>query len=214
MEGYRELGFMGGIAVPAVVRFGLGYVAGAYHAARELGATTWEFDPAYYEYLGGFGPTDEIKNQAASWYSNDVEIIHVAAGGAGNSVMLAAEESESGMVVGVDVDQAAQSPKVITSAMKALGVVVKQALTEWQAGTFQGGETVTLGAAEEAVGLPLGESFRFTTFTEAQYEEILGKLVDGSVVAPFTVDEFGEFLEALGVGTAQVSALMAAVSGE
>jgi basic membrane protein A len=214
MEGYRELGFMGGIAVPAVVRFGLGYVAGAYHAARELGATTWEFDPAYYAYLGGFGPTDEIKNQAASWYSNDVEIIHVAAGGAGNSVMLAAEESESGMVVGVDVDQAAQSPKVITSAMKALGVVVKQALTEWQAGTFQGGETVTLGAAEEAVGLPLGESFRFTTFTEAQYEEILGKLVDGSVVAPFTVDEFGEFLEALGVGTAQVSALMAAVSGE
>ena len=39
MEGYRELGFMGGIAVPAVVRFGLGYIAGAYHAARELGAT-------------------------------------------------------------------------------------------------------------------------------------------------------------------------------
>jgi len=219
MEGYRELGFMGGIAVPAVVRFGLGYIAGAYHAARELEATAWEFDPANYTYLGGFGPSDEIKTQAASWYSNGVEIIHVAAGGAGNSVMLAAEESESGMVVGVDVDQAAQSPKVITSAMKALGVVVKQALTEWLeevngTGTFQGGETVTLGAAEEAVGLPLGESFRFTTFTEAQYEEILAKLVDGTVSVPFTVDELGTFLEALGVGAAEVTALQAAVSGE
>ena len=128
--------------------------------------------------------------------------------------MAAAEESMGGMVVGVDVDQSAQSSTVVTSAMKALGVVVQQALTEWKAGSFEGGETVVLGAAEQAVALPLGESFRFTKFTEAQYAEILGKLVDGSVVAPFTVDEFGEFLEALGVGAAQVSALMAAVSGE
>ena len=45
MEGFRELGFMGGIAVPAVVRFGLGYVAGAYYAAKELGATNWDFIP-------------------------------------------------------------------------------------------------------------------------------------------------------------------------
>ena len=214
MEGYRELGFMGGIAVPAVVRFGLGYVAGAYHAARELGADTWEFNPAYYEYLGGFAPDDSHKAKAASWYTAGVEIIHAAAGGAGNSVMAAAEESMGGMVVGVDVDQSAQSSTVVTSAMKALGVVVQQALAEWKAGSFEGGETVVLGAAEQAVALPLGESFRFTTFTEAQYEEILGKLVDGSLVVPFTVDEFAEFLEALGVGPAQVSALQAAVSGE
>jgi basic membrane protein A len=214
MEGYRELGFMGGIAVPAVVRFGLGYIAGAYHAARELGATTWEFNPAYYEYLGGFAPDDSHKAKAASWYTAGVEIIHAAAGGAGNSVMAAAEESMGGMVVGVDVDQSAQSSTVVTSAMKALGVVVQQALTEWKAGSFEGGETVVLGAAEEAVALPLGESFRFTTFTEAQYAEILGKLVDGTVAVPFTVDELGTFLTALGVGEAQVAALKAAVSGE
>ena len=127
--------------------------------------------------------------------------------------MAAAEESMGGMVVGVDVDQSAQSSTVVTSAMKALGVVVQQALAEWKAGAFEGGETVVLGAAEQAVALPLGESFRFTTFTEAQYEEILGKLVDGSLVAPFTVEELGTFLAALGVGSEEVAALTAKISG-
>ena len=105
---------------------------------------TWEFNPAYYEYLGGFAPDDSHKAKAAAWYTAGVEIIHAAAGGAGNSVMAAAEESMGGMVVGVDVDQSAQSSTVVTSAMKALGVVVQQALAEWKAGAFEGGETVTL----------------------------------------------------------------------
>ena len=131
MEGFRELGFMGGIAVPAVVRFGLGYVAGAYYAANELGATDWDFNASYYTYLGDFAPSDAFKNQAAGWYSSGVEVIHAAAGGAGNSVMAAAEETTDAYVIGVDVDQSSQSSTVISSAMKALGVVVQQALQEY-----------------------------------------------------------------------------------
>lgn len=213
MEGFRELGFMGGIAVPAVVRFGLGYVAGAYYAANELGATDWNFDAAYYEYLGGFDPTDDIKNKAASWYSAGVEVIHAAAGGAGNSVMAAAEEATDAFVVGVDVDQAAQSSTVISSAMKALAVVVQQALQEYLDGTFVGGETLTLGAAEDAVALPLGDSFRFTTFTTAQYDAILAKIVDGTVMVPFTPAEFGDFLEGLGMNEALATTWEGVVSG-
>lgn len=200
MEGFRELGFMGGIAVPAVVRFGLGYVAGAYFAAKELNAMSWEFDPAYYAYLGGFAPDDAHKAQAAAWFTAGVEVIHVAAGGAGNSVMAAADEATGKFVVGVDVDQAAQSPSVITSAMKALGVVVKQALQDYVDGTFEGGETLVLGAAESAVALPLGESFRFDTFTEAQYNAVLAKIVNGTVVVPFTPAELTGFLNTLGFG--------------
>ena len=213
MEGFRELGFMGGIAIPSVVRYGLGYVAGAYYAANELGASDWDFDAAYYEYLGGFAPTDDIKNKAASWYSAGVEVIHAAAGGAGNSVMAAAEEATDAFVVGVDVDQAAQSSTVISSAMKALAVVVQQALQGYLDGTFVGGETLTLGAAEDAVALPLGDSFRFTTFTIAQYYAILADIIDGTVVVPFTPAEFGDFLEGLGMNVALAATWESVVSG-
>ena len=211
MEGFRELGYMGGIAVPAVVRFGLGYVAGAYYAAKELGLTDFAFDPAYYDYLGGFAPDDAHKAKAAAWYTAGVEVIHVAAGGAGNSIMAAADETSGKFVVGVDVDQAAQSPSVITSAMKALGVVVQQALQDYLDGTFVGGETLVLGAAEDAVALPLGDSFRFENFTEAQYNEILADIVDGTVVVPFAPAELTDFLTALGYGD-DAAALLAKIS--
>ncbi len=35
-DGYTKLGFMGGMAVPAVVRFGYGFVQGAEMAATEM----------------------------------------------------------------------------------------------------------------------------------------------------------------------------------
>jgi basic membrane protein A and related proteins len=180
MEGYRTLGFMGGIAVPAVVKFGQGFIYGAGIAAQELEV---EIDVTNYEYLGTFAPSDDVKIKAATWYATGVEVIFVAAGGAGNSVMAAAEETDD-IVIGVDIDQASQSDSVITSAMKALGVVVQQALQDYVDGGFVGGETLVLGAAEDAVALPLGESFRFVNFTEAQYNAILTRLKAGEFTIP------------------------------
>jgi basic membrane protein A len=193
IEGFTKLGFMGGIAVPAVVRFGIGYVAGAYYAAKELGLTTFQFAANRYAYAGGFDPTPEVKATAASWYSTGTEIIHVAAGGAGNSVMLAAEEGVNKWVVGVDIDQSSQSDTVITSALKALGVVVQQALQEYVDGDFEGGEIITLGAKESAVGLPF-ETSLFETFTLAQYNAVLAKVVNGTVVVPSSVAELVTFM--------------------
>ena len=180
MEGYRTLGFMGGIAVPAVVKFGQGFIYGAGIAAQELEVA---IDVTNYEYLGTFAPSDDVKAKAAAWYATGVEAIFVAAGGAGNSVMAAAEETDD-IVIGVDIDQASQSDSVITSAMKALGVVVQQALQDYVDGGFVGGETLVLGAAEDAVALPLGESFRFVNFTEAQYNAILARLKAGEFTIP------------------------------
>jgi basic membrane protein A and related proteins len=197
MEGFRELGFMGGIAVPAVVRFGVGYVAGAYYAADELGLDDFEFNMDYFEYLGTFAPGDDVKSKAASWYGSGVEIIHVAAGGAGNSVMAAAEEAVDGKVIGVDVDQANQSDTVISSAMKALGVVVQQALQNYLDDTWVGGVTQNLGATQDAVGLPLGDSFKFENFTLAQYNSILTILKAGELGIPTTEEELTDYIEAL-----------------
>ena len=51
MDGYRNLGFIGGMAVPIVVEFGIGYIAGAHYAAKELGVTI-EFEDEKFIYLG------------------------------------------------------------------------------------------------------------------------------------------------------------------
>jgi basic membrane protein A and related proteins len=170
--GYTKLGFMGGMAVPAVVNFGYGYLAGANLAAEEMGVKV----TARYTYLGDFIPKPEFQTQAAAWYNDGVEVIFASAGGAGNSVMSAAEEADK-KVIGVDVDQVSESDTVITSAMKDLrGSVydaVKKAMTEG----FPGGQTLLLGVKEKGVQLP--EDFsRLDKFTKADYDAIYTALVD------------------------------------
>ena len=175
-EGYTNLGFMGGMAVPAVVRFGYGFVQGVNYAAKEFGIRNVKVD---YNYLGGFNPSPEIQTKAASWYRNGVQVIFVAGGGAGNSVMAAAGQN-NGYVIGVDVDQSGESPTVITSAMKMIGESVYNAIDEFYKGNFPGGQSVILDAKVHGIGLPM-ETSKFKNFTQEDYDNIYQKLVDGSV---------------------------------
>jgi len=182
MDGFTSLGFMGGMAFPAVVRFGMGFVAGANDAAAVKGVTI----TMKYHYTGGFSATPEVQTKAATWYQQGVEVIFACGGSLGQSVMAAAE-IEGGKVIGVDVDQAADSYTVITSAMKRLGVAVQLALTDHFDGTWEGGTTWTLDASNDGVGLPLDiESWGFTTWTRTAYNALFAKLADGTVVV--TVD--------------------------
>jgi len=212
-EGLTSLGFMGGMAVPAVVRFGIGYVAGAYYAAKELNAnSTFSFAANRYLYLNSFAPSDSTKTTAAAWYSAGTQAIHAAAGGAGNSVMAAAQETTGKWVVGVDVDQSNLSPRVLTSAMKGLGVSVQAALEDFYADDFDGGKSITLGVSEDAVGLPTETaSWRFTTFTTAQYNTIVTKLDNGTVVVPTDRATLNTFLTGL-FPTGDFAALLEVIS--
>lgn len=176
-DGYTKLGFMGGMAVPAVVRFGYGFVQGADYAAKELGLTDVTLN---YNYTGGFAATSEAQAMASSWYNDGVQVIFACGGAVGNSVMAAAEAA-NGKVIGVDVDQSSESETVITSAMKGLGAAVEQALTAFYAGTFPGGEAWVLGADKNGVQLPMATS-RFKTFTQADYDAIYAKLANAEVV--------------------------------
>ena len=176
-EGYTKLGFMGGMAVPAVVRFGYGFVQGADYAAKELGLTDVSVN---YNYTGGFAATPEAQAMASSWYNDGVQVIFGCGGAVGNSVMAAAEAA-GGKVIGVDVDQSPESETVITSAMKGLGAAVEQALTAYYAGTFPGGEAWVLGADKGGVQLPMATS-RFARFTQADYDAIYEKLAKAEVV--------------------------------
>jgi len=171
-EGYTKLGFMGGMAVPAVVRFGYGFVQGAEYAAAEMGVEAIELK---YHYTGDFDATPKNQTTAATWYADGTEVIFAAGGKVGNSVMAAAEAADA-KVIGVDVDQSAESETVISSAMKELGISVYAGLEGYYADEFKGGVIETLDITVDGVGLPFATS-RFETFTEAEYTAIYDAMV-------------------------------------
>jgi basic membrane protein A and related proteins len=211
-EGFEELGFMGGMALPAVVRFGIGFIAGAYYAAAEEDMENYAYNPNYYLYLGDFTPSDQTKDTATSWYNAGVEAIHAAAGHAGRSVMVAAQENEDKWVFGFDVDQSSLSDTVISSAMKNFGVVVQQALEAYYDGSFEGGISLRLGIDKNAVGLPTGSSsWRFSEFSLASYDAIYSDIYNGNVLVPSDLDEFRAFLLELGVLENHIDSLEQAI---
>ena len=178
MDGYRRLGFMGGMAVPAVVRFGYGFVQGAEYAARELNLPAGTITINYH-YTGGFQATPAVQTMAASWYNAGIEVIFACGGALGNSVMAAAEQIGRS-VIGVDIDQADESPTVITSAMKNLRGSVYDSITAFYAGAFPGGQTKVFDAANNGIGLPMATS-KFRTFSQADYDAIFAALASGRI---------------------------------
>ena len=185
-DGFTQLGFMGGNPVPAVIRFGLGFLQGAEHAAAQMGLAAGEVE-VNFMYLGGFGAAPEHTATANSWYAAGTEVIFVAAGAAGNSVAAAAEAGADRWMIGVDVDQSGLSDRILTSAMKGLEPSVYAILNEIATGTFRGGQIIRFNAATDGVSLPMGTS-RFTNFTQAQYDAIFNQIAGGSVVVPDLVN--------------------------
>jgi basic membrane protein A and related proteins len=182
-DGYRSLGFMGGMAVPAVVKFGVGFMLGAQAAATFANADV----TIQYHYTGDFADTPDNAATAETMYQSGVEVIFAAGGAVGLSVMSEAEKDNTNedKVIGVDVNQgpggANLSDTVITSAMKGLGTSVMQALEEYYADEFPGGEVWVLDASNDGVGLPTDiDSWGFENFTVEAYNDIYDDLATGS----------------------------------
>ena len=181
MDGMRTLGFEGGMAVPAVVAFGYGYLQGVEAAATELGLEDGSVK-VFYHYTGDFAETDANKATAKAMIASGAEVIFGCGGSVGKSVFAAAAEGNI-KSIGVDVNQKGDSETVITSATKGLGASVEAVLGSIYDGTFDstyGGKTTYFTAANDGVGLP-DDYERFTTFTKEQYEAVFAKLVDGTI---------------------------------
>ena len=189
--GYTKLGFLGGMAVPAVVRYGYGYVQGVDAAAKELGINV----DMKYVYGGQFFGSADITAVMDTWYSQGTEIVFASGGGVYTSAAEAAAKV-GGKLIGVDVDQsgiidgAYGEGMTVTSAMKGLAPTVKYMLGEVLAGNFanHGGKIETLGLISgddpEAnyVQIPMDSTQWSDEFTQDDYKALVKAMFDGDIV--------------------------------
>ena len=189
--GYTKLGFLGGMAVPAVIRFGYGFVQGADAAAAELGITI----DMKYAYGNQFYGDADITAVMDTWYAAGTEVVFACGGGIYTSSAEAAKKV-GGKIIGVDVDQAAiidgayGEGMTITSAMKGLAPTTIDTLTDviingkW---ADYAGKIVSLGLVSEDpeanyVQIPMNTTlFEDGKFTAEDYKAMVAAMYAGNL---------------------------------
>ncbi len=184
--GYTKLGFLGGMAVPAVIRYGYGFVQGADAAAAELGADV----TINYAYGNQFYGDADITAAMDTWYAGGTEIVFACGGGIFTSAAEAAAKV-GGKVIGVDVDQAATidgaygAGMTVTSAMKGLAATVNTLLQAVVDGKFVGGQVENLGLVSEIPAenyVQLAGSTQFGEgFTAEDYADLVAAMFKGEI---------------------------------
>ena len=192
--GYKNLGFLGGLAVPAVVRYGYGFVQGVDAAAADLGLTDVTVN---YVYGGQFFGDADITAVMDTWYAGGTEVVFACGGGIYTSAVDAAKEANA-KVIGVDVDQAGViagyagvEGMTVTSAMKGLYPTTYDTLTDvivngnWDA---YKGKIATLGLVSgddpelNYVQIPMGEGTQWSdSFTQDDYKAMVKDMFDGKI---------------------------------
>ena len=192
--GYKNLGFLGGMAVPAVVRYGYGFVQGVDAAAADLGLSDVTLN---YIYGGQFSGDVDITAVMDTWYANGTEVVFACGGGIYTSAVDAAKKA-NGKVIGVDVDQAGVIANyagvdglTVTSAMKGLYPATYDTLNDviingnW---ANYVGQIATLGLVSaddpEAnyVQIPMGEGTQWSdSFTQDDYKAMVADMYNGVI---------------------------------
>ena len=192
--GYKSLGFLGGMAVPAVVRYGYGFVQGVDAAAADLGLTDVTLN---YVYGGQFFGDADITAVMDTWYAGGTEVVFACGGGIYTSAVDAAKKANA-KVIGVDVDQAGViagyagvEGMTVTSAMKGLYPTTYDTLTDvivngnWDA---YKGKIATLGLVSgddpelNYVQIPMGEGTQWSdSFTQDDYKAMVKDMFDGKI---------------------------------
>ena len=198
--GYKHVGFLGGMAVPAVVRYGYGFVQGVDAAAVELGIQ----NEVKLEYIYGnqFWGDADITAVMDTWYSEKgVECVFACGGGIWTSAAEAAVKV-GGKVIGVDVDQAAiidgtyGEGLTVTSAMKGLGPTTLDTLADiidngnW---SKYSGQLSTLGLISEDpeanyVQIPMATTQFAETFTQDDYKAMVAGMYNGTITVSADIE--------------------------
>ena len=199
-----KVGFIGGMVIPAVQKFGYGFVTGVAYANANLGTNV---EVADYLYNGTFYDVQGGQAQAGGMYDKGIDIIFVAAGGVGNGVIaegkVRAEAGDDVYVIGVDVDQYEDgiisngSSVILTSAIKRIDNAAYDKIDELVNGTFTGGQVITMDAKNDGVGLP-AENPNLSEATQQAADEAFELIKNGTIVVPTELDEVTAMLEDLG----------------
>ena len=186
-QGFKELGVLGGMDVPAVERYSYGFIQGADQAAKELGL---EDVRVRHVFSGTFWATDEAQERMESWYADGVEAVFSCGGNVWTSLVEPARAYVR-KIIGVDVDQAELideavcSGTCLTSAMKDFAAAAEYILTEIGEGRWEdyGGAHTVLGVEKSGcfVGLPASTLWN-EGFSEANYDEVCEKLVTEEIL--------------------------------
>ena len=204
--GYKNLGFLGGMAVPAVVRYGYGFVQGVDAAAADMKLTDVKVN---YIYGGQFNGDADITAVMDTWYAGGTEVVFACGGGIYTSAVDAAKKVEGAKVIGVDVDQAGvianyaagegadaatiegYKALTVTSAMKGLYPATYDTLTDvivngnWEKYSAKI-DTLGLVSADDPtanyVQIPM-ESTQWAdgAFTQDDYKALVKAMFDGTL---------------------------------
>lgn len=200
MLGYENLGYIGGKAVPAVIRYGYGYIQGADDAARELEKQV----TVTYGYCNQFLADDRITVVMNDWYLRGVEVIFSCGGGIWESVAKAASVNHK-KLIGVDVDQKGIVDStygeglIVTSAMKGLGATVTSTLDKIKGGFWEAlaGNIATLGIVSTTdptanyAQLPIDSTeFEEGKFTLHDYYTLIADMRSDKLIISSSIDAF------------------------
>lgn len=192
-EGFTKLGFLGGMAVPAVQRYGYGFVQGVDAAAQEKSVSV----TVNYVYGGQFFGDATIDSAMDTWYAGGTEIVFACGGGIYSSAAKAAAKvnmtngNTDCKVIGVDTDQSFVINKLygeitVTSAMKGLAATVKTSLSNLVFEDKFTSKIETLGLVSGTdpesnyVQLPIA-SWSMKNFSVNDYKALVAKIFSGQV---------------------------------
>lgn len=185
-----DVGFIGGMEIPPVKRFSLGFEQGIAYANENLG-TTISLKDENIIFQGSFDNVPAGQQIAAQMYDKGVKSIFCAAGGVGvgaiNEAKERASKGQEVWFVGVDVDQyadglyAADKSVVLTSAVKKIDNAAFDMIQSALEGKFPGGQSLMFDTKNNGIGLP-DENPNLSAETLAKVDEIYGKIKNGEII--------------------------------
>ncbi len=173
-----KVGFIGGMDIPLIRKFALGYVEGAKYVNADI---------EVFQNMTGTTPSawnDPTKGGelARSQFDRGADVVYAAAGGTGVGVYQAAKDAGK-LAIGVDSNQNYIHPgTMLTSMVKRVDVAVYDAFMSAKNGTWQGGFKI-LGLAEDGVGFAIDEHNRdlVSSDMEAKIEAARQAIISGKL---------------------------------
>lgn len=169
------IGVIGGTQSVGIDKFIVGYIQGARSIDPDIQVLS--------AYSNDFANPTIGQQLAESMYDQGADIVYAVAGGTGAGVIQAAVDRNH-YAIGVDADQDGVAPgAVLTTMLKKTDVAVSTLIGQYADGSFPGGQTVTLGLAEDGVGL---SDFQYTRDAIgedviAQVDDLRQQIIDGDI---------------------------------